>query len=133
MKTHELKREILAADNAINHKDFDAISRFYTEDATLVVRPGLLVSGRNEIREAHKRISEYFNGSLEVSQGEMVIIEAGNTALVMAKTFVKSPGKPDTEYPEEREAIYVYVKDGQGKWLCAVDNSYGIDLLQKNA
>jgi len=133
MKNHELKQEILAADNAINRKDFKAVSEFYTEDATLIVKPGLLVFGRSEIRKAHKRISEYFKGSLEVSQGEMVIIEAGATALVMAKTFVKSSGKPDSEYPEEREAIYVYVKDEQGRWLCAIDNSYGVELIQNNA
>ena len=61
----------------------------------------------------------------------MVIIEAGDTALVIAETFVKSPEKPDSDYPEKRNAIYVYVKDDQGKWLCAIDNSYGIELLQK--
>jgi len=133
MKNYELKQEIHAADSAINRRDFDEVAKFYTKDATLVVKPGLLVSGRADIREAHKRISEYFNGSLEVSQGEMVIIEAGDTALVMAETFVKSPEKPDSEYPEKRDAIYVYVKDDQGKWLCAIDNSYGIELLQKNA
>lgn len=133
MNDSELKREILAADSAINRKDFDAVSEFYTQDATLVVRPGLLVSGRTDIREAHKKISEYFNGSLVVSQGEMVIIESGDIALVLAETFVKSPGKPDSKYPEARNAIYVYVKSDQGKWLCAIDNSYGIELLKRSA
>ncbi|HBC58069.1 MAG TPA: DUF4440 domain-containing protein [Gammaproteobacteria bacterium] len=132
MTNHELKQEILAADSAINRKDFDAVSKFYTQDATLVMRPGLLVSGRHHIREAHRRISDYFNGSLDVSQGEMLIIEAGDIALVIAETFVKSPGKPDSEYPAERNAIYVYVKDDQGKWLCAIDNSYGVELLQNH-
>lgn len=80
----------------------------------------------------HKRISEYFNGSLEVSQGEMLIIEAGDIALVLARTFVKSPEKLDSEYSTERDAIYVYVKDDKGKWLCAIDNSYGVELLQEN-
>jgi len=133
MNHQALKLEIHAADQAINNKDFDAVANFYTNEAALVVRPDLLAYGRSDIKEAHKRISEYFNGSLEVSQGEMVIIEAGNTALVLAKTFVKSPEKLDSEYSTERDAIYVYVKDDNGKWLCAIDNSYGIELLQKNA
>ena len=133
MKDHAITHEIHAADHAINRKDFDAVAKSYTQDATLVVRPGHLVSGRSDIREAHKRISEYFNGSLEVSQGEIVIIEAGDIALVLAQTFINSPKKLDSEYPAERNATYVYVRDDNGKWLCAIDNSYGIDLLQKNA
>lgn len=133
MNHQALKQEIHAADQAINNKDFDAVAKFYTNEAALVVRPDLLAYGRSDIKEAHKRISEYFNGSLEVSQGEMVIIEAGNTALVLAKTFVKSPEKLDSEYSTERDAIYVYVKDDNGKWLCTIDNSYGVELLQKNA
>ena len=132
MKDHTITQEIHVADEAINRNDFDAATKSYTQDATLVVRPGHLVSGQSNIREAHKKISEYFNGSLEVSQGEIVIIEAGDTALVMAQTFIKSPKKLDSEYPAERDAIYVYVRDDDGKWLCAIDNSYGFDLLQKN-
>ena len=132
MSHQTLKQEIHAADQAINNRDFDALAKFYTNEAALVVRPGLLAYGRSDIKEAHKRISEYFNGSLEVSQGEMLIIEAGDTALVLAKTFVKSPEKLDSEYSTERDAIYVYVKDDKGKWLCAIDNSYGVELLQEN-
>ncbi len=133
MNHQAIKQEIRAADQAINNKDFDTVANFYTNEAALVVRPDLLAYGRTDIREAHKRISEYFNGSLEVSQGDMVVIEAGNTALVLAKTFVKSSEKLDSEYSTERDAIYVYVKDDSGKWLCAIDNSYGVELLKKQA
>ncbi|WP_308367745.1 MULTISPECIES: DUF4440 domain-containing protein [unclassified Microbulbifer] len=107
-------------------------SEFYTKHAALVVRPGLLANGRREIREAHQKISEYFNDSLEVSQGEMVIIEAGDIALVLAKSFIESPKKLDSDYSKERDAIYVYIKDNNGKWLCAIDNSYGFELLEPN-
>ncbi|MEH6633374.1 MAG: DUF4440 domain-containing protein [Halopseudomonas aestusnigri] len=131
MNHQAIKQEIRAADQAINNKDFDAVAKFYENDAALVIRPDLLAYGRKNIREAHKKISEYFNGSLEVSQGDMVVIEAGNTALVLAKTFVKSSERLDSEYSTERDAIYVYVKDDSGKWLCAIDNSYGVELLKK--
>jgi len=132
MKDHAIKQEIQLADQAINHQDFDAVAQSYSKDAVLVVRPGLLARGRNEIREAHKKISAYFNDSLEVSQGEMVIIEAGEVALVLAKTLIDSPKKTDSEYSRERDAIYVYAKDDDGKWLCTIDNSYGTELLKIN-
>jgi len=36
--------------------------------------------------------------------------------------------RPDIK--EARDTIYIYVKDDNGRWLCAIDNSYGIELLQ---
>ncbi len=62
----------------------------------------------------------------------MVIIEAGDIALVLAKSFIESPKKLDSDYSKERDAIYVYIKDNNGKWLCAIDNSYGFELLEPN-
>ena len=133
MKDHVIKNEIQVADSAINRKDFDAVADCYTEDAVLIVAPGLEARGKDEIRQAHQNISDYFNDSLEVSQGNMVIIEAGNTALVLSKSFVASPGKLDSEFSTERNATYVYVKDDNGKWHCAIDNSYGPELLDDPA
>lgn len=131
MKQHAITKEIAAADQAINARDLVGILDFYTDDAALVVTPELIVNGHPAIKDAHQRIADYFNGTLKVSQGRMVVIEAGDTALVLAQTFVESPDKPDTEYPGEREAIYVYKKDAVGKWRCAIDNSYGVELLRQ--
>ena len=130
MKNQSIQHEIHAADQAINRQDFEAVANFYTEDAILVVKPGLLANGQGEIRDALEQICQYFNGSLNVSQGDMVVIEAGNTALVMSKTIIKSPQKLDSEFSTERDAIYVFVKDSSGRWLCAIDNSYGVELLK---
>ena len=55
-------------------------------------------------------------------------LETGDTVLVLSQTFVESENKQDSEYPNERRATYVYRKI-KGKWLCAIDNSYGTALL----
>ena len=47
---HPLKTLIEAADRAISAGDFDEVMRFYADDATLVVRPGLNVTGKPAIR-----------------------------------------------------------------------------------
>ncbi|WP_019507206.1 SgcJ/EcaC family oxidoreductase [Pleurocapsa sp. PCC 7319] len=130
MENHPLKQEIAKADKAIGDRDFDTVASCYSEDAVLVVKPGTLVQGREAIKEAHKKISDYFNDSLKVSQSDMVIIEAGNIALVLSKTYIESPKKLDSEFSTERDAIYVYKKTTDGKWLCAIDNSYGVELLE---
>jgi uncharacterized protein (TIGR02246 family) len=133
MDDHPLKQEIAKADKAINERDFDTVASCYTEEAVLVVKPGMQVQGREAIKAAHKRITDYFNGSLNVSQGDMVIIDAGDIALVLSKTYVESPEKLNSEFPTERDAIYVYKKATSGEWLCAIDNSYGVELLGTNA
>lgn len=115
MDDHALKQEIAKADKAINERDFDTLASCYTEDAILVVKPGKLVQGREAIKVVHQKISEYFNDSLNVSQGDMVIIEAGDIALVLSKAYIESPGKLDSEFSSERDAIYVYKKSADGK------------------
>jgi len=130
VEEHELKLIIAQADDAINREDFDAVMSFYAEDATLVVMPGKQVTGRDALRKAFVAIAEYFNHTLHVSQAEMVVIEGAATALVLAKTHVRATMSTGEIYDVERRATYVFKRAASGRWLCAVDNSYGTDLLQ---
>ena len=119
---------IRQADEAIREERFGDLMEFYTEDAVLVLRPGKEAHGKAEIKEAFIAIARYFNNSLVPAQGNMVMLEAGDTVLVLSQTFVEAEKKPDSEYPGERRATYVCRKV-DGKWLCAIDNSYGTSLL----
>ena len=101
----------------------------YTEDAVLVVKPGTNAVGKAQIRRAMEEIATYFNSTLDVRQAGMVILEAGDTALVLAKTLVSAKGFP----VDERRATYVFRKDAGGRWLCAVDNSYGHGVFDADA
>ncbi|WP_285765963.1 nuclear transport factor 2 family protein [Peribacillus sp. SI8-4] len=125
---HELKAFIRNCDNAIKQEDFDTLMNFYTEDAILVVKPGMIARGKEEIKEAFIKISKYFNNTLVPTQGEMVILEAGDTALVISQTLLDAD-KTDSKYSMERRATYVFKKNPLGEWLCAIDNSYGTDLI----
>ncbi len=130
---HELERVIAAADDAINREDFDALMDFYADDATLVVMPGKNVSGKEQIRKAFVAIAEYFEHSVHVSQGEMIVLEAGDTALVLARSIVRASRKADSPFATDRRATYVFKRAAGGKWRCAIDNSYGTDLLAQAA
>ncbi|PGV50185.1 SgcJ/EcaC family oxidoreductase [Bacillus sp. AFS037270] len=125
---HELKKFIKKCDEAIKQKDFDTLMKYYTEDAILVVKPGMVARGREEIKKAFIAIAKYFNNSLVPTQGEMIILEAGDTALVISQTLLDTE-KKDSEFSMDRRATYVFKKNTQGKWLCAIDNSYGTDLI----
>lgn len=127
---HELKELIRKCDLAIRQEDFDTLINYYTDDAILIVKPGMTARGKAEIKKAFIAIAKYFNNSIVPTQGEMIILEAGDTALVISQTFLEADIK-DSEHSMERKATYVFKKNLQGTWLCAIDNSYGTDLLCK--
>ena len=127
---HELKELIKKCDIAIKLEDFDTLINYYTEDAILVVKPGMIARGKEEVKKAFIAIAKYFNNSIVPTQGDMIFLEAGDTALVISQTLLAAD-KDDPEYSMERRATYVFKKNSQGEWLCAIDNSYGTDLLKK--
>ncbi len=122
---HPIEEIIASADGAIVREDFDALLEVYSDDAVLVVQPGMNVSGKGAIRSAFERIAAYFEHSIQVRQASMVVLEAGDTALVLAKTVVSASNLPAVT----RHATYVFRRDGAGRWRCAIDNSYGHELL----
>jgi uncharacterized protein (TIGR02246 family) len=130
MSPHPVRQVIEAADRAIAAEDFDALMDFYEDDAVLVVKPGLYARGKEEIRLAFVRIAEYFNHSIVVKQGDMVVIEAGDTALVIGETLLDFVEKNGSRTSITRRATYVFTRQSvAGKWRCKIDNSYGTDLL----
>lgn len=129
MSGHELKRVIEAADRAITAEDFDALMDFYSEDATLVVRPGKNASGKAQIRKAFAAIADHFNHRISVTQGGMRVVEGGDTALVVMETVLNTIDAVGVETSSVRRATYVFRKNAEGKWLCVIDNSYGTGLL----
>ena len=131
MPAHPINALIAAADDAINREDFDALMDFYTEDATLVVVPGRVANGKEEIRKAFVAIAEHFQHTLYVTQGDMIVIEAGDTALVIAQTNVRANMKTAAPTMETRNATYVFKRCDDGQWRCVVDNSYGAALLNQ--
>lgn len=124
----KIKQLIEQADLAIKEERFDDLMSFYSDDAVLVVKPGLEVQGKENIKKAFVKIAQYFQNSVVPTQGKMLTIEAGDTVLVLSQTLLDSNNREDVEYSMDRRATYVYRKIN-GKWLCVIDNSYGTALL----
>lgn len=124
----QLKEIISACDLAIQNEDFDTLMNYYSEDAVLVVKPGMIARGKEEIKKAFITIANYFNHHIVPTQGEMILLEAGDTVLVLSQTLLDSD-KKDSEYAMERRATFVFKKNALGEWLCVIDNSYGTDLI----
>ena len=125
MSLHPVLARIHEADRLIVAEDFEPLMDHYTADAVLILEPGREVRGRAAIGEAMMRIASYFAHGLKVSQQQMQVLEAGDTALVLARTLVSAPGKDD----DLREATYIYRREADGLWRCCIDNSYGHRVL----
>lgn len=129
MHSHPLRQIIESCDRAISAKDFDALMENYAEEAALVVKPGLIVTGKENIRKAFVAISDYFQDQLIVEQGEMQVIEGGGDALVIMETKLRFPDGQGETVETTRRATYVFRQEEGGRWLCTIDNSYGTSLL----
>ncbi|CAL5245345.1 hypothetical protein PASLES2_20795 [Pseudomonas aeruginosa] len=90
MQHQTLQNLVGRADALINAGQFDALMDFDCDDATLVVKPGLNACGKAQIRQAFDAIARHFEHSLRVRQHDLRVIEAGDTALVMAEAVIES-------------------------------------------
>ncbi|RRO10680.1 YybH family protein [Pectobacterium aquaticum] len=129
MKPHPIREIIEACDKAIFERNFDALMSYYAEDAALVIKPGMVARGKDDIRKAFVAIADYFKNQLIVEQGNMQVIEGGGDALVIMETVLHYPDDTGNIVTTNRRATYVFRKDVDGNWLCTIDNSYGTTLL----
>ena len=129
MTPHPLRQISESCDRAITTKNYDALMEHYAEDAALVVKPGMTVKGKENIRNAFIAISDYFQDQLIVEQGEMQVIERGGNALVIMETVLRFPDGQGGITEMSRRATYVFRQESDGRWLCTIDNSYGTSLL----
>ena len=129
---NEIKTVIDTCDKLIHQEKFDELVNFYTEDAVLVIKPGMLANGREQIKSAFIKIASYFDNSIKPLEGKMVYLLAGDTVLVLAQTFIEAnqSATAQSEFSMERRATYVF-RNIDGKWLCAIDNSYGTPLIDE--
>lgn len=114
MSDHPLKALIQAADRAIGAEDFDTLMDFYAEDATLVIKPGLNATGKEQIRRAFVAIAEHFNHSIIVKQGKMQVIEGAGTALVIMQTLLETVDRDGIANSITRRATYVFRLEPSG-------------------
>ncbi|WP_246494798.1 YybH family protein [Brenneria izadpanahii] len=110
-------------------EDFQSLMNFYAEDAAMVVRPDLVVKGKENILKAFIAIAEHFQHKLVVTQGEMKIIEGAGNALIIMETLLDIPASDGTLSQITRRATYEFRQEANGEWLCTIDNSYGTTLL----
>lgn len=54
-----------------------------------------------------------------------------DATLVMCNLKLSAAGETATPVSMERKPTYVFRKSVDGQWRCVVDNSYGVELVEK--
>lgn len=129
MRNAEISAQLRELHRAFNENEGHAMVACYDEKATVVSKPGNRLSGRQNVAEALAEFRGDIASDMMVSNGDDVIIEAGDIALVISKIYLNYSDSKTPQFAEANRAIYVFRRDEQGQWRCAVDNFFGTDLL----
>ena len=124
---HPISQQLQALHQAVNSNDAAALQQLYKDDAVLVDKP--FISEHRDIHGALHEFKSRYMPEHVVSHGDEVVIEAGDTALVISKLYLNSKQAVDKLGCDYKKAIYVFRKNEGGEWQCALDNFFGVDLI----
>lgn len=124
---HPVSQLLHAMHSAVNSNDIQALQTLYCDDAVLIDKP--LVAPRTDLLNALEGFKAKYLPEHVVSQGDDIVVEAGDTALVISKLYVNEKHRAENTSTHVRKAIYVFRKNSDGLWQCAIDNFFGVDLV----
>ncbi|HKO57014.1 MAG TPA: nuclear transport factor 2 family protein [Thermoanaerobaculia bacterium] len=108
-------------DEAFNRGDLEAVLSFYADDATVVLEPGRLAVGKEQLRETFRFVLT-LGGKAE--QLKTNVIENGDLALFTSEwTFTGA------DFQRRSFANTVLRRQVSGQWLVVIDNSWGPAIL----
>ena len=115
-------------DEAFNRGDLEAILDFYEDEATIVVEPGRLATGKAELRATFEWILSSMKGIAR--QEKTHVIEAGDLALFTSRWTYSGATLDGASVDRESYASVVLRRHSDGGWRVVVDNSWGPAVLE---
>jgi uncharacterized protein (TIGR02246 family) len=104
----------------------DLLLTLYEDDAVIVPSPGQLAKGKDAIRDALNNFLA-LNGEFRIEPP--LVIEAGDTALLMAKWTLTGGSGPDGQNIDlAGQTSDVIRKQAEGDWLFVIDCPFGAAL-----
>lgn len=113
-------------DEAFARSDLEAVLAFYEDDAVLVVEPGRLARGREELKRFFLHVFT-LRGTAE--QMETNVLESGNIALFTSRWRFTGTAPDGSPFQRESIATSVFRKGADGGWRMVIDNSHGPAVL----
>jgi uncharacterized protein (TIGR02246 family) len=108
--------------DAFNAGDLDAVLALYDPEAVYVIKPGRVTQGRAELRAAMER-NLALRGRLAITPQSFT--PAGNVVLVLGSFTLAGQRHDGTALERTARFADVLRRQGDGRWLIAVDNPFG--------
>ena len=113
-------------DNAVNEKNMEAVLDFYEDDALLVMEPGRIARGKNELRNFFKVV---FEMNVKAKQIVTNVLETDDIALFTSRWVAEGRTPEGNEFLNENIATSVFRRGTDDKWRLVIDNSFGPEVL----
>ena len=111
---------------AINNGDAATAAAQYEPEAILVVEPGKIARGSEQIREAMIGFTA-LKPTLQSEKDEILV--AGDTALLLSNWSLNGTGPEGEAIQMGGKSTDILRRQSGGNWLIAIDNPWGVDLL----
>ena len=114
-------------DDAFNRGDIEAILDFYEDAAVMVMEPGRLARGKEELRRAFQVILE---SKATAKQIKIHVIETDGIALFISKWTLSGQTSDGASFSREFVATSVFRRHEDGGWRLVIDNAFGPAVLE---
>ncbi|MGH9868015.1 MAG: YybH family protein [Candidatus Polarisedimenticolia bacterium] len=111
---------------AINHADLERAVAAYESAAALVVRPGQIVRGPAQLREA---LAGFIALRPVLRSEAQQLIEAEDVALYIARWSLSGTDPAGNAVVMGGESTDVLRRQRDGRWLIVLDNPWGAQIL----
>ena len=111
---------------AINAGDLTTAVELYEPEAILVIRPGQVARGWSHLREA---LAGFVALQATLTSEAQHVLEAGDLALYLGRWTLQSVDPGGEPVMLSGESTDILRRQRDGRWLIAVDNPWGAQLL----
>jgi uncharacterized protein (TIGR02246 family) len=113
---------------AINRGDLNAALALYEKDAVMVVQPGQLARGAAKMRDA---LAGFIALRPTLRMEAEQVVEAGDLALYLGRWSLRGTDPSGQPVAMSGESSDILRRQTDGRWLIALDNPWGAQLLPK--
>lgn len=115
---------------AINHGDLDAALALYDKDAVLVAQPGRIARGTEELRRA---LEGFIAMKATLRSEAQQVIECGDLALYVSRWNLRGTDPGGKAMTMGGQSTDILRRQSDGRWLIALDNPWGAEILPREA
>lgn len=112
--------------NAMNRGDLETALSMYEPGASLVVKPGAVVTGTVALREA---LAGFVALKPTLTSGAQQVVAAGDVALYCAQWSLRGTDPAGNPVQMSGRSSDVLRRQPDGNWLIAVDNPWGTGIV----